>query len=188
MQNAAHRMQTLINDLLELTRVTSKARPFTMIDLNQTVREVLSDMETRIQECGATVDLDPLPVLEADSTQMRQLFQNLISNALKFRRRDVKPHIKIKARIMVPSTRDLCRILVEDNGIGFDNQYKDQIFKVFERLHGREEYQGTGIGLAICRKVVERHGGTITAEGKPGNGCVFSITLPLKQAPKGENE
>lgn len=186
MQNAAHRMQTLITDLLDLTRVTSKARPFVMTDLNQSIREVLSDMETRIQECGATVDLDPLPVLEADPTQMRQLFQNLLGNALKFRRADVNPLIKIKARIMDPSTRDLCRISIEDNGIGFDNQYKDQIFKVFERLHGRDEYQGTGIGLAICRKVVERHGGTITAEGRPGNGCVFSITLPLKQAPRGE--
>lgn len=184
MRSAASRMQRLINDLLSLTRVTTKAQPFAPIELSQVLQEVLSDLETRIQEKGAKVEAGPLPALEADPTQMRQLFQNLLSNALKFQRPGVPPIMRISATVPGEGSSERegrCRIRVEDNGIGFDNKYAEQIFKVFERLHGRDEYEGTGIGLAICRKVVERHGGSIVAEGFPGKGAAFTIVLPLQQ-------
>lgn len=184
MRGAANRMQTLINDLLALTRVTTKAQPFVSVNLSDVLQGVLSDLETRIQEKKARIEVGPLPVLEADATQMRQLFQNLIANALKFQRPGIPPEIRISASPaqkggVSPGGR--CRITVEDNGIGFDNKYGEQIFKVFERLHGRDEYEGTGIGLAVCRKVVERHGGTVKAEGSPGRGSVFTVELPLRQ-------
>ena len=183
MQSAAGRMQTLINDLLALTRVTTKAKPFGPVDLSVVLQEVLSDLESNIQEKQARVEVPPLPTLEGDATQLRQLFQNLIGNALKYRKPDVSPRVKVSAAPLNghgPGS-GYWRIQIEDNGIGFDNQYSDQIFKVFERLHGRDEYEGTGIGLAICRKVVERHGGTISAEGRPGQGSVFTVDLPLRQ-------
>lgn len=178
MQSAAKRMQILINDLLALTRVTTKAQPFAPVDLNQVLKEVLVDLETRIAESKGKVEVSPLPTLRADATQMRQLFQNLISNALKFHKNDLPPLVKISAE-EIKSGIARCRIRVEDNGIGFDNQYAEQIFKVFERLHGRGEYEGTGIGLAICKKVVERHNGTIKAEGILGKGCIFTIEMPV---------
>ncbi len=181
MRSAANRMQILINDLLALTRVTTKAKPFISVNLSDILQGVLSDLETRIQEKKAKVEVASLPTLEADETQMRQLFQNLIGNALKFQRPGVPPEITVYASA-APKAVDgegRCRIKVEDNGIGFDNKYGELIFKVFERLHGRDEYEGTGIGLAVCRKVVERHGGTIKAEGIPGKGSIFTIELPL---------
>ena len=183
MRSAAQRMQVLINDLLALTRVTTKAQPFVPVDLSEVLQGVLSDLETRIADTKGRVTVEKLPTLAADATQMRQLFQNLIGNALKFQKPGVTPEIRISAEILKGKGRtgDLCRIIVEDNGIGFDNKYADQIFKVFERLHGRDEYAGTGIGLAICRKVVERHGGTIKAEGQPGKGSRFIVELPLQQ-------
>jgi PAS domain S-box-containing protein len=182
MRNAAGRMQRLINDLLALTRVTTKAQPFVPVELDKIIREVQSDLETRLSETGGKVEMGPLPVLEADPTQMRQLFQNLIGNALKFHRHGVPPVIRISAALENEgrSGIDHYRITVEDNGIGFDNKYAEQIFKVFERLHGKEAYEGTGIGLSICRKVVERHGGIIRAEGVPGQGSRFIIELPAR--------
>ena len=179
MRSAAGRMQTLINDLLALTRITTKAKPFEKVDLTTVLGEVLSDLESNIQQKQAKVEKGDLPTLEADATQMRQLFQNLVGNALKYRREGIRPEVKVQTGI--PPAKGWCRITVEDNGIGFDNKYAEQIFKVFERLHGREEYEGTGIGLAICRKVVERHGGLIKAEGMPGQGSVFTVELPLQQ-------
>ncbi len=182
MRNAANRMQILINDLLALTRVTTKAQPFIPVNLSDILQGVLSDLETRIGENKAKVEAGPLPTLEADATQMRQLFQNLIGNALKFQRPGVPPEIKVYASTPPEFGKrgSRCRITVEDNGIGFDNKYGEQIFKVFERLHGRDEYEGTGIGLAVCRKVVERHGGMIKAEGVLGKGSIFTIELPLQ--------
>ncbi len=189
MRSAASRMQTLINDLLTLTRVTTKAKPFEPVELSQVLKDVLSDLEVRVAEKKAKVELGPLPKIEADATQMRQLFQNLVGNALKFQKPGAPPEVRVEAEVVEgprPGEKQ-CRVRVQDNGIGFDNKYAEQIFKVFERLHGRDEYEGTGIGLAVCRKVAERHGGTITARGTPGQGSVFTVTLPVRQNPKGGN-
>jgi PAS domain S-box-containing protein len=179
MHGAATRMRGLIDDLLSFSRVSSKAQPFARVDLTGIVHEVLGDLESTIEKAGATVSVGPLPTLEADPTQMRQLFQNLLSNALKFRREDVAPSISVRGTTDVQGFR--CVLEVEDNGIGFDEKYLERIFNVFQRLHGRGQYEGTGIGLAICRKIVERHGGEISARSSPGNGATFLITFPLQQ-------
>jgi light-regulated signal transduction histidine kinase (bacteriophytochrome) len=191
MQNAAGRMQALIDDLLILSRITTKAQPFIPVNLTQVTQEVLSDLEVRIQQTGARVEVGELPTIHADPVQMRQLLQNLISNALKFHRDGEPQIVKIYSRQLVTPegnqpiesspVPELCQIIVEDNGIGFDEKYLDRIFNVFQRLHGRSEYEGTGMGLAICRKIAERHGGTITAKSTPGEGATFIVTLPLKQ-------
>lgn len=180
MQNAAARMQTLINGLLTYSRVTTKAQPFAPVDLAQVAQEVMSDLEVRIQEVEGRVDVENLPRIEADPTQMRQLLQNLVANALKFHRQDQPPLVKVYADNA--SHNGLCQIFVEDNGIGFDEKYLDRIFQVFQRLHGRGEYEGSGVGLAICRKIVERHGGRITARSAPGQGATFIVTLPVRQS------
>jgi PAS domain S-box-containing protein len=190
MQNAAQRMQALINDLLTLSRVTTRAQPFVTMKLTQVVQEVLSDLEVSIQRAAGRIEVGELPILEADPIQMRQLLQNLIGNALKFYRKEEPPVIKIYSRQLTdgeqPPTQGInkmerCQILIEDNGIGFDEKYLDRIFNAFQRLHGRSEYEGTGMGLAICRKIVERHDGSITAQSLPDRGSTFIITLPLQQ-------
>ncbi|NKB51098.1 MAG: PAS domain-containing protein [Rhizobiaceae bacterium] len=186
MQNAAGRMRLLINDLLGYSRVTTKAKPFVEVNLQKVLDGVLSDIQMRLEETRGVVESSDLPIIPADNTQMRQLLQNLISNALKFCRPDVAPIVKISAEKAVIHTengipRDIWRLCVADNGIGFDNQYKNQIFAIFQRLHGRLEYEGTGIGLATCRKIVERHHGTIDANGVPGEGATFTIELPAEQ-------
>ena len=199
MQKAASRMQTLINDLLTFSRVTTKARPFTQVDLAQVARDVINDLEGRIELVGGRVEVGTLPLIDAEALQMRQLFQNLIGNALKFRCPDVPPVVKVGAQIITgPSleggttvARRLCRLTVSDNGIGFDEKYLDRIFNVFQRLHSRNEYEGTGMGLAIARKIVLFHHGEITAKSKPGEGTTFIVTLPVthpKEPPNpGEN-
>ncbi len=180
MQGAASRMGRLIEDLLAFARVSSNVRPFIRVELNALARDVLADLETAIEKAGATVSLGELPTLDADPMQLRQLLQNLVSNALKFRREDVAPSISILATVNEQSAE--CELRVEDNGIGFEEKYLDRIFNVFQRLHGRgSKYEGTGIGLAICRKIVERHHGGITARSTPGGGATFIATLPLKQ-------
>lgn len=190
MQNAAGRMQTLINDLLAFSRVTSKAQPFVPVDLNRVARDVLADLETRIEQSGGRVVLGPLPTIDADPLQMRQLFQNLIGNALKFHRPGVPPLVRVTAEqttMEPPPTqpalgpRPYVRLSVADNGIGFDPKYLDRIFNVFQRLHGRGQYEGSGVGLAICRKIVDRHAGVITAASTPGEGATFVVLLPLQQ-------
>jgi PAS domain S-box-containing protein len=183
MQNAAIRMRNLIEDLLAFSRVTTKAQPFQRVYLDKVVNEVLVDLEERITRLGAHIDVDPLPVVEAEPTQMRQLFQNLIANAMKFHKENISPVIAINYRRV---DNDTCEIKVVDNGIGMDPKYSDRIFKPFQRLHGKGVYEGTGIGLAICHKIIVRHGGTIEVESAPGNGATFIITLPLFQ-PKKEN-
>lgn len=183
MQDAARRMGVLLEDLLQLTRVTTRAQPFAPVDLSEVAKEVISDLEMRIKETNGKVEMSGLPSLEADASQMRQLFQNLIGNALKFRRAGIAPVVEVKGS--VERDNRLCRIQVRDNGIGFDQKYADKVFNIFQRLNG-QEYEGTGIGLAICRKVVERHGGKIKASSKMGEGAVFEITLPLHQIRKGE--
>lgn len=194
MQNAAERMQSLIDDLLILSRITTRARPFVAVNLVQVTREVLSDLEVLIQQTRGRVEMGELPYIEADPVQMRQLLQNLIGNALKFHKDQAPPIIKIYGKLLVgdhPAKNavgvELCQILVEDNGIGFDEKYLDRIFNVFQRLHSRSEYPGTGMGLAICRKIAERHGGSITAVSTPGEGATFIVTLPIKQQ-KGDAE
>ena len=179
MQKAASRMRGLIDDLLAFARVSSKARPFTPVNLGTVAREVLGDLETLVEQTGASVTLGELPVLEADPLQMRQLLQNLLANALKFRREGVPPLLSVRATVHPRAQR--CELEVEDNGIGFDQKYAERIFSVFQRLHGRDQYEGTGIGLAICRKIADRHGGVITARGTPGVGSIFHVSLPLKQ-------
>lgn len=177
MQKAARRMHVLINDLLTFSRVTTKARPFVPVDLNRIAREVLEDLEARLRQTGGRVEIGALPTVEADPLQMRQLLQNLIGNALKFHRADVPPVVKLSAE---NSNNNHCRLLVADNGIGFEEKYLDRIFTPFQRLHSRGEYEGTGMGLAVCRKIVERHGGHITARSTPGAGATFIVLLPLK--------
>ena len=190
MQKATGRMQGLINDLLNFSRVTTKSQPFATVDLNEVVREVTADLEARIEQTGGRVETGQLPTIEAEPLHMRQLLQNLIGNALKFRRPDVPPLIKIAAEeCQAPpaassrsaAPRKMVRLLISDNGIGFDEKYTDRIFQVFQRLHGRAEYEGTGIGLAITRKIVEHHDGEITAKSTPGEGSTFIVTLPIKQ-------
>jgi PAS domain S-box-containing protein len=190
MQNAAARMQTLIADLLTFSRVISRTDPFVEVDLGQITREVLGDLEVRIEKTGATVTVGDLPKIEADPVHMRQLLQNLIGNALKFQPPDTKPHVRISGRITritddaSCSVEPVCELTVQDNGIGFDEKYLDKIFAVFQRLHNRQEYEGTGIGLAVCRRIVDRHKGSITARSKPGEGASFIVQLPLRTRPK----
>ena len=185
---SAARMRTLIDDLLNFSRITTKAQPFVPIDLGAAAAAAVADLEDRMLQAGGRVEQGELPNIEADASQMRQLFLNLIGNGLKFHRPGVAPLVKLSSRLLPAGAVDAtdavaqhCEIQVEDNGIGFDVQYLDRIFEVFQRLHGRDEYEGTGIGLAICRKIVERHGGRITAHSTPGQGATFVLTLPVRQ-------
>jgi PAS domain S-box-containing protein len=193
MQSAAGRMQALINDLLLYSRITTQAQPFVAIDLNAIVADVLADLEVRIEQAHGRVEVAELPVIEADSVQMRQLFQNLISNALKFARPEVPPLVTVYAHHLPAAqtnnqparTNDLVQFVVEDNGIGFAEKYVDRIFIPFQRLHNRTVYEGTGMGLAICRKIVDRHRGRIDVQSRPGEGTRFIITLPLVENQNG---
>jgi PAS domain S-box-containing protein len=179
MQSAAARMQVLIQDLLSLSRVASNSKPFTSVDLGEVIRTVVSDLEMRIQDVSGRVEVGTLPVIFGDRGQMAQLFQNLIGNGLKFRKPGENPVVRLESKLhTLPSGAAGWQIIVQDNGIGFDEKYRDRIFQIFQRLHGRNEYEGTGIGLAICRKIVDRHGGVITANSAPGAGATFLITLP----------
>ncbi len=199
MRKAATRMRVLIDDLLTFSRVTTKAQPFSPVDLNIVAHEVVDDLEATIQATHGDVEIGELPTIDADPPQIRQMLQNLIGNALKFQRRDVPPVVKIHADIVTLSeapgdsqakpeepgepeqlTSAYCRLFIEDNGIGFDEKYLDRIFIVFQRLHGKGEYEGTGIGLAVVRKIVERHAGTITACSTPGQGSTFIVTMPVR--------
>ncbi len=175
MMNAGRRMSELINSLLEFSRITRKGGKFEPTDLNVVAAEVLADLESRIQESGAEVTIGPLPTLLADPVQMRQLLQNLISNALKFRKVGTDHHVAVGS-----GTEDngFWEIHVTDNGIGFEERFLDRIFKPFQRLHGRGEYEGHGMGLAVCDKIVRRHGGRLTACSQPGQGSDFIVLLP----------
>jgi PAS domain S-box-containing protein len=189
MHVSAARMRRLIDDLLTFSRVTTQARPFVRVDLGKLAQEVISDLDEYINQNGGQIEVANLPAINADPTQMRQLFQNLIANAIKFHRPNVPPRIEVQGELInekyssaVDEPSPTCRIRVRDNGIGFDEKYSDRIFQVFQRLHGRDEYEGTGVGLAICRKIVERHGGTITAQSQVGQGTTFIVTLPIRQS------
>ncbi|MEL6783917.1 MAG: ATP-binding protein, partial [Pseudomonadota bacterium] len=175
MQDAAGRMRRLINDLLSYSRITTKGKDPVDINTDELLAGVLNDLSVRIEETNATVTVGDLPNLMADETQMRQLFQNLIGNALKFSRPGVDPAISVTGE----EENGQLVFKIADNGIGFENRFKDQIFTIFQRLHGRLEYEGTGVGLATVRKIVERHNGTIDADGRPNEGATFIVTLPL---------
>lgn len=178
MLSAAARMRTLINDLLTYSQVSTRVQRFVSTDLERIAREVIADLETVIADAGGRVEVGALPVIDADELQMRQLLQNLLGNALKYRRRDTPPVV----RLSCSSRRgQQCTITVTDNGIGFNEEYAEKIFKMFTRLHGRAQYDGSGIGLAICRKIVERHGGNIAATSTAGQGATFTVTLPVTQ-------
>jgi signal transduction histidine kinase len=179
MQRSAARLEELIEDLLTLSRVSTEAKPFAPVDLADVGQDVVADLEVSIESAGATVELDGLPTLEADPVQMRQLLQNLIANAIKFRRPDVPPVVRVTAE---PGRDGLCTLMVEDNGIGFDQRHAERIFGAFERLHGRSRYEGSGVGLAVCRKIAHRHGGEIAAVGIEGEGARFLVILPRTQA------
>jgi signal transduction histidine kinase len=196
MQRGAARMQALINALLTYSRVTSNAQQFRPVDLAQVALEVVSDQQAHIQRVDGQVEIGNLPTIKADPVQMQQLLHNLIDNALRFHRKDEAPVVKVQAQLLNgdlehpvadASEATLCQITVVDNGIGFDQKYVDRIFQVFQRLHGRSEHEGTGIGLATCRKIVERHGGEITATSAPGQGATFFVTLPMRQS-EAENQ
>jgi chemotaxis family two-component system sensor kinase Cph1 len=179
MQRATARMQTLIDSLLAFSRITTKARPLEDVNLRRAAQEALSNLEVPLEETKGVLEVGSLPTVKADRLQMVQLFQNLIGNALKFHRQGVPPHVKIYSRRVDEKAPGSFEICVEDNGIGFDEKYVGRIFAPFERLHGKEQYAGVGMGLAICMKIVERHGGTITAKSTPGKGSVFMVRLPV---------
>jgi two-component system sensor kinase FixL len=184
---AAERMERLIEGLLSFARVTTRPRKFEAVDLNRIAAEVLSDLQARIEETGGRVEVGPLPQVEADPLQARQLLQNLIGNALKFRHAERSPLVRVVSEPVAMAAEPgqapapWCRLTVRDNGIGFELHQAERIFGLFQRLHAREAYEGTGVGLAICRKIAERHGGTISAHGKPDEGATFEVLLPLKQ-------
>lgn len=189
-QKAAERMSELVADLLAFSRVATQKEPFVQVDLNEVASSVIGDLNAMILETGTQIEVGVLPTIEADPVQMHQLLHNLVENAIKFRDPNRTPVIRIQGAI-VPArqeegarakTTELCRLTVEDNGIGFDEKYLNRIFAPFQRLHAKDQYAGTGIGLAICRRIVEQHGGTIWAESQPGRGSTFIVKLPVRAA------
>jgi PAS domain S-box-containing protein len=172
--DGARRMQELINDLLAFSRAGTRTLQVEPVDVDALVDQLISDFAFTIDEAGATVTCDALPVVQADATQMRQLFQNLVANALKFQRPGVAPQVHVSAA----PNGGVWTFAVRDNGIGIEPQYLDRIFVLFQRLHTRADYPGTGIGLAICKKIVERHGGRIWVESEVDRGTTFRFTMP----------
>lgn len=186
---ASGRMQKLINDLLIFSRPVDSFDSFVEIDLNELLSEVLSDMEVEIERSGAAVRVELLPRVWGVQSQMRQLFQNLIANGIKFRRSDATPLVSIYQAGGTPALLDAAapaamKIVVEDNGIGFDSKYADEIFVVFKRLHSYHDYEGTGVGLSICKKIVDRHGGRISAQSQPNEGAKFFVEFPAVNSGK----
>src|ERR1700761_9529654 len=186
-QEVSKRMQDLINDILRFSKIAVEKQSFEEVDLNGVIGEVLSEMEPVIREKNAEIELDRLPLLPASTVLMGPLFSNLISNALKYSKKGEFPRVRIRyeegpgqnmGNGKEPEVR-YGRIYIEDNGIGFDQKYAEQIFDMFRRLHSNAEYEGTGIGLALCKKIVEMHNGFISALGRPGEGAVFIVALPL---------
>ncbi|TDH29058.1 hybrid sensor histidine kinase/response regulator [Segetibacter sp. 3557_3] len=186
--SSSERMQNLINDLLNYSKLSIVPK-FTLFDIGQLVQETVVDLELLISEKKAVVETGTFPEVEVIPDQIRQVFQNLISNALKFSKKDIAPKIVLSSELVeaksfsanVSAKGDFCRITISDNGIGFNDKYLDKIFTMFQRLHTREEYAGTGIGLTIVKKIVERHSGIITADSKEGEGTTFIIVLPVRQ-------
>jgi signal transduction histidine kinase len=182
---ASDRMQDLLDGLLKYARVETSAGRFRTVNLADEIKGVLSDLEVRILSTNANIEVGELPVIEADPLQMRQLIQNLIGNSLKYHRPDVAPEIKIDSTLFQKDdTKKYCQITVQDNGIGFEKKYEKTIFDIFRQLHAHNQYEGAGVGLAICKKIVERHQGEITVRSEPGMGTTFTVELPLQQTSK----
>ena len=177
MTKSAKRMSDLLHSLLDYSRVATQPSPFELVELAEVAREAVSDLELAINRAGGTVEIGDLPQIDGDAAQIRQLLQNLIANSMKYCKDSEKPVVRIHG----DTSGTICTISVEDNGIGFEEEHIDRIFKPFQQLHGRNEYDGTGMGLAICRKIVERHEGSITAKSSPGQGAIFIVQLPIKQ-------
>lgn len=173
--SASKRMSEMMEELRELSRLGSPTKAFEAVDLKSVAEAALVDLKQRLTDAKGTVDIGEIPPVYADRLQMRQVFQNLIGNALKFRKKNVPPTVTIRGRA---AEEGFVEVSVEDNGIGFDEKYLDRIFKPFQRLQKASEYEGSGIGLAICQKIVSRHGGTITAHSRLGGGATFVLTLP----------
>lgn len=176
-RDSAQRMESLLESLLRFSRVSSQGLSLEAVDLNEVMEEVSKDLQLTIEETRTALEVENLPSVSGDKTQLRQLLQNLVSNAIKYRKDDTPPQIHIRAESVEPGFHD---IHVSDNGIGFDMVYQDQIFEVFKRLHGKTEYSGTGMGLAICKKIAERHQGSIQARSEPGEGATFTVRLPAQ--------
>jgi len=183
MQDASSRMQVLLNEMLNYSRATIRAKSYKIVDLNQVVKQVLKDLDFKIEQKKAKIEVSSLPTIEADPFQINQLMQNLVSNALKFHQPDKAPVIHIYSPYPKCDTdpRGMCEIRVQDEGIGFEEKYLERIFQPFQRLNGRLDYDGAGMGLTICRKIVDHHGGSINAHSIPGKGTTFIVLLPKKQ-------
>jgi light-regulated signal transduction histidine kinase (bacteriophytochrome) len=184
---ATDNMRILIENLLEFSRTARSSIPFGRVDLNVVLEQVLSDLEITIEQTHATVTSDRLPTIDAIPTQIQQLFSNLIGNALKFRKEDVLPGINVTVQVMttaekrehnITDDQTYYKVEVKDNCIGFEQEYANKIFQIFQRLHGKVEYPGSGVGLAICKKIAENHRGQIYATSQPDEGSVFTIILP----------
>ena len=189
LQAAAGRMRTLVNDVLAYSLVETKGQAFATVDLAELVSAVMSDLEVSIQQSEGRVITKNLPSIQGDPRQLRQLFQNLISNGLKFHAPGQSPLVTVYSHLLDnrgnPAGAEICELVVEDDGIGFDQKYEHKMFNLFQRLHSRGAYEGKGIGLAMCRKIVERHRGSIKALSHPGQGAKFVVTLPVAH-PNGE--
>ncbi len=185
MQEAARRMQAMIEGLLEYSRITTRGQSFGAVDLARVARTVALDLKAGIRRMGGCLEVGSLPEVEADLAQMQQLLRHLISNGFKFRQPGETPVVKVYGRLLEdrtggsPPRGGQCQIFVEDNGTGFEEMFLDRIFGIFQRLHGRNTYEGTGMGLPICRRIVERHGGSIVARSEVGKGSQFIVTLPV---------
>jgi signal transduction histidine kinase len=178
MRNASGRMRDMVEGLLQLSRVTTQGKAFIPVDLSQVTSEVLHDLEGQIRRTGGRVNVEPLPTIEGDGLQLHELMQNLIGNALKYHQPGLPPEINVYAKQLPGKVQ----ILVEDRGIGFEQEDAERIFQPFQRLVGRSQYEGSGMGLAICRRIVERHGGEIAARSQPGHGTTVIVTLPSQRS------
>ncbi|MDC7784984.1 ATP-binding protein [Rhodoplanes sp. TEM] len=196
-ETSSRRLRALINDLAEYSRVGRQARPLAAVPLDEVLADVLADLRPVLEETGASVSAVSLPVVMCDRSQIRQVLQNLISNAVKYRHPDRTPAVAVRGTVETGPTGEAerpagaepgrhVRITIADNGIGFDEKYREQIFEPFQRLHGPDEYEGTGIGLAICRKIVQRHGGSISATSTADTGATFTFTLPMRSLDDGD--
>ena len=186
---ATENMRILIDNLLELSRITRNNDAFTLTDLNIIMEDARYELELKIEETAAVIEQRTLPAIVCNGTQIKQLFVNLLSNSLKFRKPNSRTFIRIdsetvthaeKIQVGLSPILEYYKISIADNGIGFDKEYAERIFQIFQRLHGKSEYPGSGIGLAICKKIVDQHNGIISVDSRPDNGSVFTVFLPVQ--------